>query len=123
MFIYKDLGTIVNKENREIRKGMIVRSSDLYGLDIEDTETVRNLGLKKVIDLRTVFEAKEKPDAVYEGVTYLSCPLFEESTLGITRESRNNEVSALMKMPYLGDVYRRMLSDEYSIGIDRKSVV
>ncbi|MBR3228393.1 MAG: tyrosine-protein phosphatase [Erysipelotrichaceae bacterium] len=120
MFIYKDLGNIINKENRKIREGMFIRSSDLYALDIEDTETVLDLGIKKVIDLRTVFEAKEKPDAVYEGVTYLSCPLFEERTLGITRESQNNEISALMKMPYLGDVYRRMLSDEYSIGMISK---
>ena len=120
MFICRDLGNIVNRENRKIRKGMIIRSSDLYALDIKDTETVLGLGLRKVIDLRTVFEAKEKPDAVYEGVAYLSCPLFEERTLGITRESQNNEISALMKMPYLGEVYRRMLSDEYSITMIRK---
>ena len=55
-----------------------------------------------------------------EGARYLNCPLFKESTLGMTREAMNNQVAALLKMPYLGKVYKRMLTDEYSMSMIRK---
>ena len=115
MFVYKDFGGIKTKDNKTIKKNMIIWSSCFYDLTDEELELIKSFNLKEVIDLRTNTEIKEKPDYILNDVKYLSCPLFKESHAGVTHEVANDMLSVLFNMPGLATIYQGIVSNEYSI--------
>ncbi|MFI2742285.1 tyrosine-protein phosphatase [Zhouia sp. PK063] len=66
----RDLGTLPTKDDRIIKKGLIYRSDNLSGLRSDEFTRFSGLGIKEVIDLRTQYEADEKPDHLPKSVTY-----------------------------------------------------
>lgn len=83
----RDLGGIKTKDGREIRNGMLFRSSHLHDITTDDVEHLESIGLKRIIDLRSPIEKSQKPDIVPATATYIHCPVIEELTEGITREA------------------------------------
>ena len=120
MFVYKDFGGIKTKDNKTIKKNMIIRSSYLYDLTDEEIKLIKSFNLKEVIDLRTNMEIKEKPDYVLNDVRYLSCPLFKETHAGVTHEIANDMLSVLFNMPSLSTIYQGIVSNDYSIEMIKK---
>lgn len=120
MFVYKDFGGIKTKDNKTIKKNMIIRSSCFYDLTDEELELIKSFNLKEVIDLRTNTEIKEKPDYILNDVKYLSCPLFKESHAGVTHEVANDMLSVLFNMPGLATIYQGIVSNDYSIEMIKK---
>lgn len=87
----RDLGGMPTKDGRHIRYKRLLRSGDLFNATDEGEKLLRSdYHLKKVIDLRTAEERKQRPDRTIDGVVYLHLPILEEKTLGITREKESD---------------------------------
>lgn len=87
----RDLGGMPTKDGRHIRYKRLLRSGDLFNATDEGEKLLRgDYHLKKVIDLRTAEERKQRPDRMIDGVVYLHLPILEEKTLGITREKESD---------------------------------
>lgn len=53
---FRDLGGVVTREGRTVRRGLVYRADDLNALTPADLLTLTGLGLRTVIDLRTQME-------------------------------------------------------------------
>lgn len=88
----RDLGGMEAGGGQHIREGRLFRSGDLYHVSFDDQNDLRRkYKLKTVIDFRTGTEQKERPDTIIYGVEYISNPVLEEGTVGITREQEKME--------------------------------
>lgn len=115
MLIYKDLGGIINKENKVLKNNMLIRSANLNKLSISEIRKLEKHNLRTVIDLRTSVEREERPNTKIDNVTYKNMPIFKDKVLGITREKGNSLIKILKEMPSLSELYKMMVTDEYSV--------
>lgn len=84
----RDLGGIRAADGRRVREGLFFRSDSLHRIGPLTCSLLRDkLHVATIIDLRTPLEMEEKPDIVVEGVESVAIPIFDESAIGITRES------------------------------------
>ena len=105
----RDLGGIITRDGRRIKNNILIRSGALHKVSEEDAAELKRKGLKRVIDLRSALERREKPDREIDGVENIHLPIFSETVLGISRDSMSvKEVmkTMWMDMPYL---YRGMV--------------
>ena len=106
----RDLGGLLNAEGKSIRKGLLLRSANLSQATASDLEKLSGeYHLSMVIDLRTQAERRGKPDKLPDEVTYLSNPIFDEATAGITRE---DGTPAPFSLPDMAHLYRVMVTAE-----------
>ena len=97
----RDLGGIRTMDGRQIRKGMLIRSANLFQAEEQDLE-----GDYMIVDLRTPGEQKEAPDQTW-GRQYFSLPVFDDITAGISHEN-GAEKLGLPDMAYL---YGRLMRE------------
>ena len=109
----RDFGGIKAEGGKSIKNGLFVRSCGLHKFSKKDVETIRNLGVRTVIDLRTVQEIAEKPDPILSGVRYLNMPIYDASVFGITHEKRYKITT--IKIPDMPWLYQKMVKDEFSV--------
>lgn len=86
----RDLGGMKTRQGKSIRSGMLIRSGHLAGLCASDQETLGNL-VDVIIDLRTGKEREENPDTFLEGVSFVTIPILDSLTEGITREEEADQ--------------------------------
>jgi len=87
----RDLGGIITLEGRKVKKSRLIRSGHLCEISDADIETLRCLGLRRIIDLRSTQERSEKPDREILGAEYSVCRLLPEKTAGIVRNTPESE--------------------------------
>lgn len=93
-FNTRDLGGLVMKDGRIIRKNRLIRSGQLFYLTEADLDIlVHTHNLNYIVDFRTVAEQNEKPDPYMEGVTHLSNPIVEDMTAGITHDEDSEKLT------------------------------
>lgn len=109
----RDLGGIKTKDGREIRGGVLFRSSHLHDITAADIEYLEGIGLKRIIDLRSPVEKSQKPDVVPAAATYIHCPVIEELTEGITREAIED----------ISITFRRSAEEAKKVGGDGKRIM
>ena len=110
-----DLGGITLEGGRRIAPGRILRSASLDAVSEQEAgELVARFGLFTVIDLRTDLEVSEKPDAAIPGVQYVHIPIFEESVIGITKET-GADTGAYIKRTWNRKAIRAALPDMLDI--------
>lgn len=63
---FRDVGGYQTADGRDVRWGMIYRSSELVNLTAEDYEVLNRLGIRAVYDLRSTEERKDRP-IVWQG--------------------------------------------------------
>lgn len=106
----RELGGLVTREGRRVRRGMLLRSAALHSATAEDlrrlTEEWR-VGL--VLDFRTELERTQRPDVAVNGAVYFWDPIVDEATAGITRE--DGSTSAFV-MPDMAALYRTIVERE-----------
>ena len=108
----RDLGGIVTRDGRRIRRFRLVRSANLVQAGETDLEHIA-----AVIDLRTPGERKEEPDRVY-GRRYLALPVFDDIQAGISHEEET-KTQGIPDMAYLygklinehADSFRKILKE------------
>ena len=106
----RDLGGLTTIEGKTIRKGLLLRTANLSQATEADLSKLRqDYRLSAVIDLRTAVERKERPDRIPEKVEYRITPIFDEATVGITREG---DTPSPFSLPDLVSLYRTMIVTE-----------
>ena len=82
----RDLGSLVNREGKTIRKGKLIRSANLSNATDKDLIKLEDMNLKKVVDLRSVREVRFSPDRYPENTEYVHNYIFAENRDGISHE-------------------------------------
>ena len=72
-----------------------------------------SITLRRLLDLRTEMERKEKPDVFIPNVEYQFIPIFDESMAGISHEKSLNEEQILAAIPKLGFLYRDKVTSDF----------
>ncbi len=122
----RDLCDIPCLNGRKIKKGRIVRSSNLSAITDNDKITLKDYGLQAIVDFRTEAEVKKAPDKEIEGVMWTFNPIIRALTLGITKN--DSYVRTLDEIfldftielgkdapDWLADLYVPLVSDEFSL--------
>lgn len=100
----RDLGGFPTEDGRQIRPKCLIRSGALSALTDEDCRILKeDFHLHTVVDFRTDVERTEKPDRKIPDVRFLINPIFDEATMGITRE-RSTDIN-------IGKIMRKKLED------------
>lgn len=74
---FRDLGGIIGENGKKISHNKLFRSGRLARITDADIDTIQNIGIKRIIDLRTSMERQQTSDREIEGVTNLHIPLLE----------------------------------------------
>lgn len=94
-----------------VRQGLIYRSDSLDSLSSSSArKLVSDLGVDTIVDLRTGLERSEKPDVIPAGVNYLHMPIFDESVIGITKET-GSDTGAYIRRVWSRKKIREALPD------------
>ena len=123
----RDLCDIPCIDGRKIKKGRIIRSSNLSNITDGDKQFLTEYGLKAVVDFRTEAEVKKSPDKEIEGVKWCFNPIIKELTLGIARKANYKRSLEEIFLDFtvdlgatapewLADLYIPLVSDEFSLG-------
>ena len=124
----RDLGGYRTKDGRTIKPHKLIRSGALAEATKEDKEILlKEYELTTIIDFRTNAEQKMKPDPQLPGITYVSHPILEEETMGITREKEaengndmiRNVISTLQDnggtpLAYMQNMYKNLITNPFS---------
>lgn len=75
---FRMVGNIKNTEGRTLKEGKIYRSGHLFQLKDKHFKTLKNFGIKEIIDLRNSKEIAQKPDHRPGGIAYKNESAFED---------------------------------------------
>lgn len=110
-----------------IPRGLVFRSGKLSQLSAAQCRRLlERHGIGCVIDLRTPIEAEEFPDPLPPGIRYEQIPILHDSVVGFTHELGSDPISILRKLrsnpdlmwslvPDFPALYRRTVTDDYSL--------
>jgi protein-tyrosine phosphatase len=74
----RELGGIVLKDGRKVRRGVLLRTSRLFDASERDLEKLRkDYHLALVLDMRDETEIRPAPDPVIEGVKWVHTPIID----------------------------------------------
>jgi len=96
LFNFRDLGGYYNTNGKQSKWGKLYRSSSLSNATFQDARTLRTLGIKTVIDLRTDSERLDNP------LRYLAPQTFNFPLRGIPITNYFNKIQS--KEMKIGDV-------------------
>ena len=122
----RDLGGLLTRDGRRIRKGKLLRAGGLNGASPADIEKLAGL-VSLVADFRSVGETKERPDPEIPGARYWFLPAMQERAEGVERdrESDENSFRRSMEDPTVGmqfmiRFYEYIAVSEYMLGQQKK---
>lgn len=95
LFNTRDLGGLPTADGRKIKRGKLIRSGKLYKIPQKTVQSLKDYGVKTVIDLRIFTEMEDAPDTLWEGVEYVHLPVLCTATPAITREKSMKHTMAL----------------------------
>lgn len=71
LFNFRDVGGLIGRDGRTVRRGRLYRSDSLHRIDETDREAFTALGIRTVIDLRRPTEVERDGRVpTYDGLTY-----------------------------------------------------
>ncbi len=122
----RDLCDIPCIDGRKIKKGRILRSSNLSGITESDKRAFIEYGLKTIVDFRTEAEINEARDKEIDGVKWIFNPILKCLTLGTTKKDNyKRELKEIFldftielgetAPNWLADLYIPLVSDDFSI--------
>lgn len=74
---FRDLGGIIGVDGRKVSKNKLFRSGRLARITDADIQTIKNIGIQQIIDLRTSNQRAQIPDRKIDGVVNMHIPLLE----------------------------------------------
>lgn len=90
LFNVRDLGGMTTRDGRTVRSGMLLRGDQLFSASDADLAKLRDMGVRKVIDFRSIGEHEEKPDPAMEDAENVFLPIIKDVGIGITRGTEGN---------------------------------
>ncbi|MEO9329100.1 tyrosine-protein phosphatase [Gordonia aurantiaca] len=88
----RDLGGWTTGDGRQVRSGLVYRSTELHRLAGDDRKKFESLGITTIFDLRTAAEREAAPDPELPGVTDVPLDVLADSSTAIP--AHLNEVLA-----------------------------
>jgi protein-tyrosine phosphatase len=76
----RDVGGWPTRDGRQVRRGLVYRSTQLNQLTGADMATFEALGIRSVYDLRTAKERAQQPDQLPSGTQYVVIDVMSDST-------------------------------------------
>ena len=122
----RSLSDLVNKNGKKIKENRLIRSDALNKINTADQLTlVKEVQLKRVIDLRCDNEASNNPDVVIDQVEYIHNPVLPNARVGITKKGNDEEdfndfVEAIYKngaessVQFMTKVYQELVTSDFS---------
>lgn len=122
----RDLGGFETTDGHKIRSKRLLRSSELSETTLEDRRILNEeYALKTVVDFRTNLERQEKPEISLPDTVFCHLPIMDESTMGITHESKEDrqlftglftELAKRRQSPeeYMTSIYRSITETKFS---------
>lgn len=117
----RDLGGLTMMDGRTIAPKRLLRSGKLYHLTEQDKRLLLDeYHLRQIVDLRTARERADHPDPVLPGVHVVPIAIFEESTMGISREAGDDTGQAIFEGlkaqrreigAYMSSLYETLVDD------------
>ena len=71
----RELGGYKTKDGKSVKWGVLYRSDKLSDISSADQEYIQNLGIKRIVDFRSITEKTENPDLIPEGISYVEMPI------------------------------------------------
>ena len=122
----RDLGGTAVADGLKVSSGKMLRSDQLADATETDLAKLGELGIGKIIDLRSAVGRDEKPGPDIAGAVNLHLPIIEDVRAGITRDSksdariiemltRGEDISSSLVDQHMELMYRRFVSDPFAI--------
>lgn len=120
----RDLGGFPTESGKKIKHGKLIRSGKLYKLPKDTLQTLEQLGISTIVDMRMDVERQEYPCTPIKGAKHVHLPLVCTATTGITHtksmartmfeESKRIKTEFGSADNYMQSVYSLLLFDEES---------
>lgn len=92
----RDLGGIMTKDGRRIRKGKLLRSGYLYPATGKDLRKLYDeYDLRTVVDFRTPIEKQERPDPHYRDINVIDLCVQSDAQMGVTQDEESRRQARL----------------------------
>lgn len=110
----RELAGLPTRNGRIVRPGLLFRSADLHKATQEDLLLLRELGVKRVVDLRTQWEIDASPDRLLSDWQLHHIPVIHEETLSRSEHGqlRLLEMAADGMESVLQQAYRDLVLSE-----------
>lgn len=110
----RELAGLPTRSGRIVRSGLLFRSADLHKAAQEDLLLLQELGLKRVVDLRTQWEIDASPDRLLPDWELHHIPVIHEETLSRSEHGqlRLLEMASAGMESVLQQAYRDLLISE-----------
>ncbi|MEN2766309.1 tyrosine-protein phosphatase [Ornithinibacillus xuwenensis] len=111
-FNFRDMGGYPTENGRSVKSGMLYRSGNINKLTEKDLELVKNLGIKKILDLRGLDEIDRFPDPSIEHAVWYHTPIISDDML----------IDQVGEQTAFGDLLRNTKPGELLLTLNRNMV-
>lgn len=107
----RDLGGIPTQDGRVVKEHVLLRSANLHRASEADLNTLNDMGIRSIIDLRSKPERRFKADHLLKNWQYYALPTFRESKeLGL-------QMRDIISRPgtFIEDLYPHLILDDAAV--------
>ncbi|WP_209121621.1 tyrosine-protein phosphatase [Alkalihalobacillus sp. BA299] len=107
-FNFRDLGGYPAADGRRVKWGKLFRAGNLSGMTEADLLLFKQLGIKRICDLRSEDEIKKHPDPVCEDTVWLHSPVIPDEVGTVRQVGDLAEARQLFSKSHPGEVLMAM---------------
>ena len=107
----RDLGGMKTADGHTVRPGALIRSGSLSGASQGDLARLGTM-IDTAVDLRTDKERDEHPDPAIPGVRFVTLPVIDSLSAGVTRDADSDE-AAMRILMRSGEAAREYMRNTY----------
>ncbi|MDB2665166.1 tyrosine-protein phosphatase [Gammaproteobacteria bacterium] len=111
----RELGGYKTKDGKSVKWGVLYRSDKLSDISSADQEYIQSLGIKRIVDFRSITEKTENPDLIPEGISYVEMPIEVDGAI-------RTQIEDILRGNVEGDVKSFLIDANKEFITDYKSV-